>query len=353
MRWELGTWNYWSESLICKAMGHRVNKRGARSVNIGAMALYVNMEVELPLDDSGNRLHTASTAAGVFMKNVAAKKRSRQHLTKTNEYINGNGKGILMDPTALSTAYQNMKSPCPNIRNEIFTDIEIHNCHILPSLQCRPIKEITSFLIACPPTGPSIHEFAQIDLNFFFSPVRVRVNAIELFHMYILTWIEDKHSYFLETCDVDKVVADIEKAVIEALDKQFADVVALLKEKFFGFKYIQRLTKPTTRYLVPPKGSCCIPDGRNVAAGERLSYVAVMLRSKIKDYIQVICVKLSKIEYWDEMGQNVLRFLEDRKEIAHGIKVQQLLFLNGKFIKKGHKGKSTKAQRDLTTRTLP
>nr|GEZ17961.1 uncharacterized protein [Tanacetum cinerariifolium] len=64
---------------------------------------------------------------------VAAKKRSRRHLTETNEYISRNGEGILMDPTALSTAYQNMKSPCPNIRNEIFTDIEIHNCHILPS----------------------------------------------------------------------------------------------------------------------------------------------------------------------------------------------------------------------------
>nr|GEV01954.1 hypothetical protein CTI12_AA624380 [Tanacetum cinerariifolium] len=63
---------------------------------------------------------------------VVVKKRSRQHLTETNEYISGNGEGILMHHTALSMAYQNMKSSCPNIRNEIFTDIEIHNCHILP-----------------------------------------------------------------------------------------------------------------------------------------------------------------------------------------------------------------------------
>nr|GEV01952.1 hypothetical protein [Tanacetum cinerariifolium] len=32
-------------------------------------------------------------------------------------------------------------------------------------------------------------------------------------------------------------------------------------------------------------------------------------------------------EYWDEIGQNVLRFLEDRKEFVHGTKVQQFLFL--------------------------
>ncbi|GJY42024.1 solute carrier family 40 member 3, chloroplastic [Tanacetum coccineum] len=63
---------------------------------------------------------------------AAAKKRSRRHLTETNEYISENGEGILIDPTAVSTAYQNMKSLCPNIRNEIFTDIDIHNRHILP-----------------------------------------------------------------------------------------------------------------------------------------------------------------------------------------------------------------------------
>ncbi|GKD93304.1 hypothetical protein Tco_1373141 [Tanacetum coccineum] len=36
------------------------------------MALNVNMKVELLLDDSGLRPHTASTAAGVFVKNAQA-----------------------------------------------------------------------------------------------------------------------------------------------------------------------------------------------------------------------------------------------------------------------------------------
>jgi hypothetical protein len=37
-----------------------------------------------------------------------------------------------MDPVTLSTSYHKMKSLVYNIRNEIFTDIEIHNQHVLP-----------------------------------------------------------------------------------------------------------------------------------------------------------------------------------------------------------------------------
>lgn len=63
---------------------------------------------------------------------AAAKKRSRRHLTDTDEYVSGNNEATLMDAVTVSTAYQRMKSLCTNIRNEIFTDIEIHNQNILP-----------------------------------------------------------------------------------------------------------------------------------------------------------------------------------------------------------------------------
>ncbi|XP_076903439.1 uncharacterized protein LOC143558498 [Bidens hawaiensis] len=204
------------------------------------------------------------------------------------------------------------------------------------------------------------------------------------------------------TFALENAVADVEKAVIEALDKQFADVVAPLKEnltpKKFGFKYVQKLAKRTTNpYVVPhelgillnsmkrmldvlrPKiegqikswGSCCIPDEGNTAAGERLSEVTVMLRSKFRNYLQAVVEKLvantriqngtklkkilqdskgsmteseirSRMQplteqlintvnhlhnvfethvfiavcrgYWDRMGQDVLSFLENRKE---------------------------------------
>lgn len=74
---------------------------------------------------------------------VASKKRSRRHLAETDEYVTGNNEGILMDNVTMSTAYQKMISLCMNIRNEIFTDIEIHNQHILP----RYVPQLINALI--------------------------------------------------------------------------------------------------------------------------------------------------------------------------------------------------------------
>ncbi|XP_030495450.2 uncharacterized protein LOC115711246 isoform X2 [Cannabis sativa] len=398
---------------------------------------------------------------------VAAKKRSRRHLTETDEYISNNSDDTLMDTLTMTTAYQRMKCLCINIRNEIRTDIEIHNQHILPSFIDLPnlsssiystelCSRLRAFLIACPPTGPSppVAELViatadlQRDLaNWNINPVKGGVDAKELFHLYIMVWIQDKRQSLLETCRLDKVkwsgvktqhsttpfvdemydklketlsdyeiiicrwpeytlvleqaVADIEKAVVEALDKQYADVLAPLKEnlapKKFGLKYMQKLTKRSaSAYVVPdelgillnslkrmldvlrPKievqfkswGSC-IPDGGNAVPGERLSEVTVMLRAKFRNYLQAVVEKLvenaklqsatklkkilqdskeSAVEsdvrnrmqplkdqltntithlhsvfetlvfiaicrgYWDRMGQDVLSFLENRKE---------------------------------------
>ncbi|KAL1817630.1 hypothetical protein ACET3Z_020204 [Daucus carota] len=398
---------------------------------------------------------------------AAAKKRSRRHLTDTDEYVSGNNEGMLADVVSITTAYQKMKSLCMNIRNEIFTDIEIHNQHILPSFIDLPnlstaiysaelCNRLRSFLIACPPSGPSPHvtelviataDFQRDLSSWNINPVKGGVDAKELFHLYIMLWIQDKRLALLETCKLDKVkwsgvrtqysttpfvdemydrlqeilndygviisrwpeytfalenaIADIEKAVVEALDKQYADVVSPLKEnmapKKFGLKYVQKLAKRSVGlYVVPeelgillnsmkrmldvlrPKvehqlkswGSC-IPDGGNTAPGERLSEVTVMLRSKFRTYLQAVVEKLAEntrlhngtklkkilqdskecvgeadvrsrmqqlIEqlsntinhlhsifethvfvaicrgYWDRMGQDVLSFLENRKE---------------------------------------
>lgn len=398
---------------------------------------------------------------------VAARKRSRRHLTETDEYISNNTEGTLMDNLTMSTAYQKMKSLCTNIRNEILTDIEIHNQHILPSFIDLPnlsssiystelCSRLRAFLIACPPTGPSppvaelviaTADFQRDLASWGISPIKGGVDAKELFHLYIMVWIQDKRLSLLESCKLDKVkwsgvrtqhsttpfvgemydrlketlsdyeiiicrwpeytfvleqaVADVEKAIVEALDKQYADVLSPLKEnltpKKFGLKYVQKLAKRSVcSYTVPdevgvllnslkrmldilrPKieaqfkswGSC-IPDGGNAAPGERLSEVTVMLRAKFRNYLQAVVEKLaenSKLQsstklkkilqdsketvvesdvrnkmqplrdqltstmnhlhtvfethvfvalcrgYWDRMGQDVLSFLENRKE---------------------------------------
>ena len=63
---------------------------------------------------------------------AAAKKRSRRHQAETDEFILSNNDGALMDPVTLSTSYQKMKFLILSIKNEIFTDIEIHNQNVLP-----------------------------------------------------------------------------------------------------------------------------------------------------------------------------------------------------------------------------
>jgi len=74
---------------------------------------------------------------------AAARKRSRRHMLETDEYVTGNSEGIRVDLVTVTTAYQKMKSLCNNLRNEVFTDIDIHNQHILPryvissKLQCH------------------------------------------------------------------------------------------------------------------------------------------------------------------------------------------------------------------------
>lgn len=53
-----------------------------------------------------------------------------------------------------------------------------------------------------------------------------------------------------------QAIADVEKAIVEALDKQYADVLSPLKEnlapKKFGLKYVQKLAKRSVcAYTVP------------------------------------------------------------------------------------------------------
>lgn len=54
------------------------------------------------------------------------------HLLETDESVSSNTGSALMDSVALSTAYQKMKSLCFSMKNEIYTDIQIHNLDVLP-----------------------------------------------------------------------------------------------------------------------------------------------------------------------------------------------------------------------------
>lgn len=398
---------------------------------------------------------------------AAVKKRSRRHLAETDEYVVSKNEGTLMNPEGLSTAYQKMKSLILSVRNEICTDIEIHNQHVLPSFIDLPnlsasiysvdlCNRLQAFLAACPPSGPSppVAELViatadfQWDLSCWnINHVKGGIEAKELFHSYITHWIYDKRRALLDISKLDKVkwagvktqnsttpyvdemddqlkamlneyeviirrwpeyavvlenaVADIERAIAEALDKQYADVLSPLKDnltaKVFGLKYVQKIAKRTVNvYFVPdelgillnsmkrmldvlwPKiesqfksWSSCIADGGNAVVGEHLSEITVMMRAKFRNYLLAVVekfventkmqstTKLKKIIqdseetcaesdvrsrmqplkdlliktmdhlhtvvephvfilicriFWDQMGKDVLNFLENKKE---------------------------------------
>ncbi|XVF59087.1 hypothetical protein PTKIN_Ptkin07bG0246700 [Pterospermum kingtungense] len=316
-------------------------------------------------------------------------------------------------------------------------------------------SRLRAFLVACPPPGPSplvielviaTADFQRDLCSWNINPVKGGVDAKELFHSYITCWIEEKRHRLLDLCKLDKMkcsdvrtqqsttpfiddmydqlmetlneyeiiifrwpeftivlenaIADVEKAIIKSLERQYADVLAPLKDslapKIFG-KYVQKFTKGTSStYIVPDelgvllnsmqrmlhvlhskiesqfKSWCsCIPPGGNTIPGERLTEITVMLRANFRNYIQAIVEKLAEntraqsatrlkkiiqdskeavvesdvrtrmqplkdllvqtIEnlhsvfephvfitfcrhFWDRMGQDVLHFLENRRE---------------------------------------
>ncbi|XP_047971704.1 uncharacterized protein LOC125214638 isoform X2 [Salvia hispanica] len=393
----------------------------------------------------------------------ATRKRSRRHLSETDEFISTNNENILLDPVAVSTAYKKMKTLCLNIRNEILTDIELHKQDLLPSFIDLPnlsssiystelYSRLKEFLVSCPPSGPSppVAELVvatadfQRDLSLWnISYIKGGVDAKELFHVYITIWIQDKRLALLDLCKLDRAksasfpttpfiddiygriketlteydviisrwpeytfaletaIADVEKMVVETLEKQYADVLSLLKEntnnKRFGLKYVQKFTKGNSPpYVVTAElgillnsmkrmldslrpqieaqlkqwGSC-MPEVGNMIPGEKLSEITVMIRSKFRAYAQAVVdklventklhnvTKLKKIiqdakenviesdlrqrmqplkemltntinqlhsvleaqvfvmvcrGFWDRMGQDVLKFLEGKKE---------------------------------------
>jgi hypothetical protein len=90
----------------------------------------------------------------------------RRHLLETDEFITSHADVSVMDVVTFTSAYRKVISLCNNTRDEISTDIEIHNQHILPSfvdlphlaanIYCAELgNRLRAFLVACPPTGPS------------------------------------------------------------------------------------------------------------------------------------------------------------------------------------------------------
>ncbi|KAJ7964639.1 Pesticidal crystal cry8Ba protein [Quillaja saponaria] len=319
---------------------------------------------------------------------TAARKRCRKHMVETDEFLSSNSEGYL-DSITTSTAYLKMKSLCVNISNEIKEDIKIHQQHILPSsidlsnitavvYSTELCNRLRSFLAVWPPSSPQSHvnellvataDFER-DLELWsISPVEGGVDARNLFHNYIMVWVQDMQLGLLDLCKAEKVpwsgvttnhstspfaeemyekmrdnliqyevvisrwpqyslilenaVANVERAIIKALEKQYNDILTPLKDsiqKRLNLQ-VQKLARrqSITIYMVPNQlgtflntikrildvlhcrvedilksWASCIPimGDKKSQFGEQINGITVLLKTKYKIYLQALVGKL-------------------------------------------------------------
>ncbi|KAL8144851.1 hypothetical protein AgCh_003172 [Apium graveolens] len=341
---------------------------------------------------------------------TAASKRCKKHMAETDEFVSSNSEGFLMDSFTSSTAYLKMKKLCIDLSNEIKTDIKIHNEHVLPSsidlssitaavYSTELCKRLTVFLAAWPPSSPKPHvnelliATADFERNlelWNISLVPGGVDSRNLYHNYIMVWVQDMQLNLLDYCKSEKVpwsgvitnystspfpeemyerikemlieyevvitrwpqytlvlenaVANVERTIIKALEKQYSDILTPLKDsipKRLGIQ-VQKLTRrqSTTVYSLPSQlGTflntikrildvlhCKVEDKLKTWAsylpvggdkksnfGEQMNEITVLLRTKYKNYMQAIVVKLVA-NVQDNRSTRLQRILEETKE---------------------------------------
>uniref|UniRef100_J3LAL3 MHD1 domain-containing protein n=1 Tax=Oryza brachyantha TaxID=4533 RepID=J3LAL3_ORYBR len=249
---------------------------------------------------------------------TAVAKRCRRHMIETDEFMSSNNDSLLTDPMAISAAYLKMKTICINISREIQADIKIHNQNILPSSIDLPniaaslystelCKRLKGFLSASPPSRPLEHvaelliataDFERDLDSWQVRPVHGGVVSRELFHGYIMVWIEDTRLQLLDNCRADKLscpavsttstfveqmyeqikesineygvvinrwphylmnlesaIADVEREIMKALEKQYVETLLPLRDGIPKIleKQVQRLTRrqSISPYVVP------------------------------------------------------------------------------------------------------
>ncbi|KAI5324766.1 hypothetical protein L3X38_033839 [Prunus dulcis] len=316
---------------------------------------------------------------------VAAQKRLKMHCVEIDELVLTSNEGTQRDLSTSYQKMKSLILGLRNeilTDIEIHKQGILPSCIDLPIISSciyslNLCNRLRAFLVACPPRSlsPPVAELViattgfQQDLSLWnINPVKGGFDAKQLFHSHITTWIQDKRRHLLDQCKLDKakwsgartqhgttpfvddmhnelkkmlgefkiiisrwpvytsdlenVIADVEKAIVEALDKNYGDVLSPLKDnmtnKILGFKYVHKLSgQGGNMYSVPnelgilfnsmkrmldvlwPKiesrlmsWSSCIPDG--YARGVRLQDEAAMLRTKFRSYRLAVVEKLAE-----------------------------------------------------------
>ncbi|KAF5482667.1 hypothetical protein F2P56_003217 [Juglans regia] len=341
---------------------------------------------------------------------TAAKWRCRKHMAETDEFMSSNSESFSMDSITISTAYLKMKNLFIKISNEIQADIKIHDQHILPSsidlskvtaavYSTELCNRLRGFLAAWPPSSPMLHvnelviattDFERDLESWNISPVQGGVNSRNLFHNYIMVWVQDMQLSLLELCKAEKVpwsgvmtnhstspfavemyekirdnliqyevvinrwpqyslilenaVANVERAIIKALEKQYNDILTPLKDsiqKKLNMQ-VQKLTRrqSMTIYYVPNQLGIFLNTMKRILDvlhirveetlkswasylptkgdkkslfGEQMNAITVLLRTKYKNYLQALVEKLVS-NMQANRNTRLNRILEETKE---------------------------------------
>ncbi|XP_050903449.1 uncharacterized protein LOC127117468 isoform X1 [Lathyrus oleraceus] len=325
---------------------------------------------------------------------TAARKRCRKHMMETDEFMSGTSESYQLDTITISTAYLKMKNLCISIRNEIQADIKInshntiHGQHIFPSsidlakitaaiYSTELCKRLKTFLSAWPPSSPQAHvnellvatadferDLESWNIRFLSISVQGGVDSRNLFHNYIMVWIQDMQLNLLDLCKAEKVpwagvttnhstspfaekmyedikdnliqyevvinrwpqyslylenaVANIERAIVKSLEKQYSDILTPLKDSIPKRLHlqVQKLARrqSATVPLVPNQlgiflntikrildvlhcrvedilnswASCLPVMGDKKLFGEQMNGITVLLRTRYKTYLQAI-----------------------------------------------------------------
>ncbi|XP_022943284.1 uncharacterized protein LOC111448102 [Cucurbita moschata] len=339
-----------------------------------------------------------------------AKKRCRKYMVETDEFVSGNSEGVLIDPITISTAYLKIKQLCKHIGDEIQADIKIHNQHILPSsidlsnitaavYSTELCNRLRGFLSAWPPSGPlpyinellvATADFERSLESWNISPVQGGVDSRNLFHNYIMVWVQDMQLTLLDLCKAEKVpwsgvstnhssspfaeemyekirdslvqyevvinrwpqyslilenaVADVERAILKALEKQYNDILTPLKDtipKRLNM-HVQKLTRRQSMaiYSVPNQLGMFLNTIKRILDvlhirvegilkswasympvvgdkkslfGEQMNGITVLLRTKYKNYLQATVGKLI-CNMQGNRNTRLKRILEETRE---------------------------------------
>ncbi|XP_024928474.2 uncharacterized protein LOC107416811 [Ziziphus jujuba] len=339
---------------------------------------------------------------------TAAKKRCRKHMVETDEFVSSNSEGFIMDSITISTAYLKMKNLCTNISSEIQADIKIHDQDVLPSsidlsniaaavYSSELCNRLRGFLATWPPSSPQSHvnelliataDFERNLESWKISAVQGGVDSRNLFHNYIMAWVQDMELNLLELCKAEKVpwtgvstnhstspfaeemyekmrdiliqyevvinrwpqyslvlenaVANVERAIIKALERQYNDILTPLKDsiqKRLNMQ-VQKLTRRQSLaiYSVPNQlgtflntmkrildvlhcrvedilksWASVLPVMGDKKFGEQMNGTTVLLRTKYKNYLQATVGKLvSNLQ--SNRNTQLKRILEETKD---------------------------------------